>query len=82
VVEEFVSLEKTEPAEVKVVESKAGNTDEKIVWSNAFLLVELASISFIVDCLVVVGGIVVIVNLAVVVWLENRVGRAELLKST
>ena len=31
VVEEFVSLEKTEPAEVKVVESKAGNTDEKIV---------------------------------------------------
>ena len=81
-VEEFVSLEKTEPAEVKVVESKAGNTDEKIVWSNAFLLVELASISFIVDCLVVVGGIVVIVNLAVVVWLENRVGRAELLKST
>jgi len=82
VVEEFVSLEKTEPAEVKVVESKAGNTDEKIVWSNAFLLVELASISFIVDCLVVVGGIVVIVNLAVVVWLEIRVGRAELLKST
>ena len=81
-VEEFVSLEKTEPAEVKVVESKAGNTDEKIVWSNAFLLVELASISFIVDCLVVVGGIVVIVNLAVVVWLEIRVGRAELLKST
>ena len=31
VVEEFVSLEKTEPAEDKVVESKAGNTDEKIV---------------------------------------------------
>ena len=31
VVQEFISLEKTDPAVVKVVESKAGNTDEKIV---------------------------------------------------